>query len=291
LPVSARIKTSFPALHVRESVSAILHTSLNAADVLSFLVALVASWVVGVRLLPALLRGREPGSEDGNAALLAVATLYLMGRLAYLLLFSRHDVQGSYFVLAHVYNLLLLSRAADAVARRLDPRRASRALAATAGLVLVASLLLAGGKVRASMTTLRNAEAGGVADESRTALEIRALTRPDDVIYGGAFGLLGFLSDRVWLNGDGVANTYDYQQAIRDGRLHAWLRDNRVTYVAFEQMPGEPLPSGAGTITLVVRSPLYGAADSITVRAGDVLLRRRSGRGGGRDVCLASWHP
>ena len=75
----------------------------------------------------------------------------------------------------------------------------------------------------------------GMADEWTLAQGIRSVTSPSDVLYGGAFGLTGFFADRAWINGDGVANTYDYQRAFEHDGLGDWLRASGITSASTNQ--------------------------------------------------------
>jgi hypothetical protein len=56
---------------------------------------------------------------------------------------------------------------------------------------------------------------------------------PDDAAVGMTdCGLFGYFSDRRTVNLDGVINGYEYQRAIRDGRLAAYLQSCGVSHIA-----------------------------------------------------------
>lgn len=301
LPVSARIKSGFPVIDLGESLEAIRHTSLNLTDQAGFLTAWLLAWVAVVVLAPRFWRALRIGTPlEPSSAALGVFALYLAGRLSYMLLFSRADVQGSYAILAHVFNVLIGATAVGAWARRderRDPmaaRRLTAIAAATLGLVVV---VLLAGKLQASFTRARAAVAQGMPDEVALGREIHARTRPGDVLFGGSFGLLGFFTDRSWINGAGVVNSYDYQRVFLSpgtrgrGGLEDYLRTNRVTHVVFVFAPGTPIAERP--ILLQARSLLYQRTNTIEVRPEDIVLVRRVNRGlpGGCDLFLVRWHP
>jgi hypothetical protein len=302
LPVSARIKSAFPELDPARSLDAIRHTSLHLPDQVGFLLAGLLASATLAALAPRAWRAvRARGPLEPAVSAFLVFALYLVGRLAYMLCFSRADVQGSYAILAHVFNVLTGAAALSAWARRGAGAPSARRLAAVTafgamavGLIAVA---LAAGKVQASFGRARAAAELGMPDEVALGAEIRARTAPDDILFGGSFGLLGFFSDRAWINGDGVVNTYAYQRAFLApgsrgrGGLEDYLRENRVTHVVFVFLPGTPI--GTAPIPLRVRGLLYDRVNTYEVRPEDIVLRRRVSRGGaqGRDFYLARWRP
>lgn len=287
LPVSARIKTAFPVLDLERSLHVIRHSSLNPADQASFLLGFV---IAVATVLIVLLRAR-PGQRverlaDGPTAMLAVLTLYVLARVGYLLAFSRADVQGSYVILVHLYNLLMGLAVTSALARRPGAMGRRVPLAAAAALVLVSAVLLAG-KLERMRGAYGAVQPGGPGDEAALAAAIRDHTSPHDVLYGGAFGLVGFFADRAWINGDGVANTYAYQQAVHLGRLESYLAENRVTHVVFSSPHG--VLETSRVHRLEVASLLHRGSSTLSLDGRDVLLRWPIARGGGIDVCLARW--
>ncbi len=291
LPVSARIKSAFPHLDLARSLEVVRHSSLNAPDQASFLLGFAVALVTVLsHLAPGRLRRLPAKLADGRTAALAVLTVYVLARLGYLLAFSRTDVQGSYVILVHVYNLLMGLTATSALARRVPGAAARRVClaAAAAGLTLVSGVLLVG-KAERMRAWYQAARPGGPGDEVALAAAIRDHTPPEDVIYGEAFGLLGFFADRAWINGDGVANTLEYQRALRDDRLERYLAKNRVTHVVF--VTPRVVVDPPGVRRLVVRSALYGGSGSYSVDDRDVLLSWPSSRGGGTEVHLARWSP
>lgn len=288
LPVSARIKSAFPVIDLARSLGTIRHTSLAPQDQLSFLVAWLLAWGTLAVLAPRIvraLRDRLPLAPATSA--LGLFALYLAGRLSFMLLFSRADVQGSYAVLAHVFNLLVASARLGAWMRGRTPAVARRAAAwASLALALLALTLFAG-KLEGSWRRERTAAAQGLPDEAAFGAEIHAHTEDGDVLFGGSFGLLGFFADRPWINGDGVVNTYDYQRMFLAGEdaLGGYLSANRVTHVVFELPRGE---APAAPFHFTAFGLLYDRRGSIPLAAQDIVLRRPVARGPaeGEDVLL-----
>jgi len=285
LPVSARLKSSFPVVHLSESLRVLRFTSLHVVDQGSFVVAFLLAIGTAVafgRHAIGSLRARTP--LEPRRAALGLLALYLIGRFTFMLLFSRGDVQGSYAILAHVFSVLVLAEAASALALRAAGagRAASPIPAAMAlGLALL-SLVLFAGKVRATAGPW--SRAAGAPDEVSLGREIHALTGPGDVLYGGTFGLLGYFSDRAWINLDGVVNTYAYQRVFiepgsrGEGGLADYLEANHVSHVV-TIVPADYDP-GPGPVRLSAWGILYDRKNEFEVWPADIVLRRPAPGGG-----------
>ena len=280
LPISARLKSSFPHWDLGASLDVVLHSSLNPADVAMTFLALGGAglWLAGV----ARGRGRvDPasGAIDPATTALTILALGLAGRLTWLLLWSRLDVQGSYIILAHPFVALA---ALVLGARALGPRGV---VVAALALAVVGSGLLAG-KLRASLPAVR-AIAANDGDEWALGRRIHAAVGPDEVIYGGAFGLIGYIADRAWINGDGVANTRAYQQAIHDRRLAQHLAARSVDHVVMVTPPS--WVPGSGAIPITAESLLLGGRDTIAVHGRDIVFGSRMRRNAGSMLWLVRW--
>jgi hypothetical protein len=277
LPISARLKSSFPHLDPARSLDTVLHSSLNPVDQLALFVALAASagWLVAAAARARRTRVEAPGARQA----MAVCALYLLARIAWLLLFSRLDVQGSYFVLAHPFVAL----SALVLAHHLGGPRAVRAGAV--GLAVL-TLALAGAKLAAIGPQAR-AVAAGSGDEWALSRRLHDAVSDGDVLYGGALGLIGFAADRPWINGDGVANDRAYQDAIRAGRLAAHLAHEGVTHLVFTVSP--PRPPGREPLVLHVASTLYGVSDTLVASPLDIVRREAFRRSGGSELWLVRW--
>lgn len=198
LPISAKLKSSFPSLDFVASLETVFHSSLNLADQLAVLAALAGAvaWL-GLRLLHRTPRATGEAPSFALRAL-DVFALYLAGRLGWMMAFSRLDVQGSYFILAHAFTAMMVLVSAG----RLGAGRLAGAAA-----VGIALLALGLGAVKcAKVLPLARQIATGRGDEWEIGRQIHAAVDEPAVIYGGAFGLIGYFADRPWINGDGVAN-------------------------------------------------------------------------------------
>jgi hypothetical protein len=277
LPISARLKTSFPQFDPARSLDIVLRSSLNPVDKLALFVALAAS--AGWLVVAATRMRRPPIEEPGARQAMGVCALYLVARIVWLLLFSRLDVQGSYFVLAHPFVAL----SALVLAHRLGGARA--ASAAAAGVALL-TLCLAGAKLAAIGPQVR-AIAAGSGDEWALGRRLHDAVSDGDVLYGGALGLIGFAADRPWINGDGVANDRAYQDTIRAGRLAALLEHEGVTHLVVTVSP--PRPPGREPLVLRVASTLYGVSDSLIANPEDIVRRDALRRNGGSELWLVRW--
>jgi hypothetical protein len=293
MPVSARIKSSFPHLDPVASLAAIRSSSLPNVDQLGFLAALIVSLGAIAWLQRRVARGGLAAlPTDGPSQVLAVLSLYLAARLTFMLLFSRHDVQGGYGVLAHVFNVLVLLRGIEALTRWRGrgrsplPRRF--AIVASVALALV-SLVLATAKVRTLVARGERIASEGSLDDAAFGDEVRRHTPPTAVIYGGAFGLAGLFSDRAWINGDGVANTYEYQVALARDELRDYLRRNRVSHVVLTVDPDSL--RRAAPLRLDVMGFVSGRASSIDLDSRNVVLVTRVARGASRPMALVRFEP
>ncbi|MEO5988261.1 MAG: hypothetical protein ABIU54_05000 [Candidatus Eisenbacteria bacterium] len=291
LPVSARLKSRFPDIDVPASMHVMLHSSLNPADLGSFVLAFAVALGTAAWFLRGL-RQRRPADTlaDPQLAAIALVTFFLLMRFSYMAMFSRLDVQGSYAILAHPYNVVMAMVLTSAWARRNPNANAlgRRRIAQLAcGLLLLVSAMLVTGKCRVLLHHWGAIEAGGRGDELALARAIHEKTRPGDVIYGGAFGLVGFFADRAWINGDGVANNYAYQDVLENDGLEGYLAENRVTHAVYLLTPG--MVSADGRVPLLMRSELNGRVNHYSVADTATVLVWRSNRNRGATVCLARY--
>ncbi|HYM81439.1 MAG TPA: hypothetical protein VEY91_08510, partial [Candidatus Limnocylindria bacterium] len=264
LPISARIKSAFPDLDLGRSLEAIRHTSLHVADQASFLLAFVlalfgCAWLARQWLDRRLAQVLGPGP----GAVIALLSVYLAGRFAYMLMFSRNDVQGSYAILAHVFNVLVLVAGLAALGGRAAPETRARLASLTAAALLLIGLVLFAGKLQVTSDRWRRMAAGEAVDDATIGREIGAATQPTDILYGGAFGIAGLFADRAWINGDGVINTLDYQKALRDRRLREYLDHRSVTHVVHVVPPGRNVSE---PVEVRVRSGLFGTSDALHLK-------------------------
>ena len=235
LPISARLKTAFPHLDVSSSLNVVLHTSLNKPDQLLLFGALVAALVWCFSSMNQVWRA-VPVACGANArdAMLVWAS-YLVIRLTWLLLFSRFDVQSSYFILAGPFFFV-------AVLVGIGRWRPQMGAALACGAMIATTILLIGGKLAVAVPQLRAVAAGDADNGWELARKIHNVVRADEIIFGGSQGLLGFIADRSWINGDGVANNSEFQRAKMSGKLAEYLECHQVTFVEIDINQGRSLP-------------------------------------------------
>lgn len=289
MPISASLKSSFPALRLHDSMRAVMHSSLNAADLASFGASFLVAAITTLVIARDFLRGRGAAWLEAPRVALTVFTLYVFGRLSFLFLFSRFDVQGSYAILAHTYLALMALWLAARVPRLLPGRVGRHAVVLAALALTLAAAVLLAGKCRTTWVRWKTGERLGLVDEATLGAEIRARTAPGEVIYGGAFGLLGFFADRPWINGDGVANDFEYQRVLQADELPSYLARNHVRYVAIVWHGRGSLP--AGPIALTVQGHLYGGTATCHADGSGLVLRVPTYRDAGADVCLLRYVP
>jgi hypothetical protein len=293
LPVSAHIKSAFPRIDVAASLAVIRHSSLPPLDQFAFLVAFVGSLVTTVWLLSRARRdGVREALSDGPSQLLAVMSLYVLARLSYMLLFSRCDVQGSYGILSHVYNVLGFVTLIEAAAARTGARSrrlASSVVVAGAAALAAFSLAVLALKVQVLMGRSAQRVHEGWVDDATFGEAVRRATPEGAVIFGGSFGVAGLFADRAWINGDGVANSYAYQRALAAGALREYLHANRVGFVAF--LSDSATLRGVAPIPVNVTGALSGRVNTIEIDPRDAVLARRVARGAGPLCVIARYRP
>ncbi len=288
MAISARIKTGFPRLDVGSSLDAVLHSSLHRADLLFMGAVLVAGCVALVLLGRRISRdGRQVLSSPVNGLVAAWAG-YAVLRVAWMVLFSRYDVQAGYLIAASpIAVLILLWLFARIPAGRIRPQSLH---GATAAVLVLLSLLLFAGKLHAVTGRWHDWTQTGSSDQRTMALSIQQTTPPDAVLFGGGLGLMGFFSDRAWINADGVANDDAYQSIFsEEGGLARYLEDNGVTHVVFSDM--ETRDEGPDGFRVVVPGHLSGEEQTYRVAPDDLLQQRRLADRGNHRVYLARYTP
>src|SRR5262249_55138624 len=196
------------------------------------------------------------------------------------------DVQGSYAILAWVY-LVLLGIVANARMAARAGRHAAVAVVLPAFLLGGASLLLFAGKLHTLRGRIERRAAGAL-DEFQIGQQIGAHTAPGDVLFGGSFGLAGYFSDRAWINGDGVANTRAYQDAIRDGSLRDHVAKRGVNHLVFTT--GEEEQIEPGTLRIAYHGVLANRDATLLARVSDTVVRLPSLRSRS-EIVLVRWSP
>jgi hypothetical protein len=268
LPVSARLKSNFPHLDVAESLQVFFaNLSRHDAALLVAVWIMAAFWVVDALrqlLVFRMTRGRtnESGESTGVSDAMMILAFSLLGRVTLLLLFSRLDVQSVYAILAWPFFVI----AALVLFGRWRPPIGASVMCI--GLAAVSMALFAGktAKIAPEMESVATGRGESGWDLGR---RIHDSTKPEDVIFGGSQGLLGYISDRAWINGDGVANNAAYQEAIRDGELNRYLQCSEVDYVVAELRDLQDPP---GEFSYEARSFLYGAREELAIEGQNKVL-------------------
>ena len=136
-------------------------------------------------------------------------------------------------------------------------------------------------------------------------LEIDSVLPRDAVAAGTDVGALAFWTQRRVINLDGVINNFEYQEYLRSGRLHEYLRQQGVTYVTtalwdreqtytgrriepmYRQVLDPAAVHGVGYAKheFYVYSYLYGVySDKITFTPRDEVYRKFLGKNGIADT-------
>ncbi len=307
VPISGSLKSTFPWPRWQPGFFAeplIIARSAGALTlVTSWNLVLLAALVVAASMLIAFrraARGGDGGERDVAPAALGPAWTAALLLTLNLVLFQRWDksIDPRYFALPATLAVFTLGVA-------VAPWLARRAVAGVAALLL------------ALVVTWSGQDAWRLARSPRAADPLTALMRDIDaalpanaVVAGTDTGALGFWTRRRVVNLDGVVNDWAYQDALRDGRLAAWLAGEGVTHVAsglWDRAPAytgravEPMyrhgvdpvaqAGGAyGAHRFFVHSYRYGVdSDAIELRADHEVFRRDLGADGWNRTAFVIW--
>lgn len=70
------------------------------------------------------------------------------------------------------------------------------------------------------------------------AKKLKEVTNVNDKIFQfDISGTIGFFSERNIINGDGLVNSFEYIQAIENGRLSVFLKDKKINYYSMHSEP------------------------------------------------------
>ena len=284
MPVSAKLKTSFPHPDIGRSIHTFLTTSVSSPDMLIFAFAGTTALLTCALAAREVLAGRrEPLSARPFDVLLLLFSVYLVGRFTFMFLFSRLDVQGGYVILAHVYVLFVLAWGVAWAHERGFTRIFGMSVLA---LILVSGLVAAG-KWQVSSKRITRMHTDGFTDQITLAREVGQLVGDRGVLFGGKFGIMGYFSARPWVNKDGVIHNYAYQEAIRDNALEEYLERAGVNWVVM--FHDRPVPS-EGVLLLEVPSHLYDTTAVLEIDAEKIERTTRLGeRNSGQALLLARY--
>ena len=78
--------------------------------------------------------------------------------------------------------------------------------------------------------------------EYNYALEIKKITKPDDRIFMiDLSGIVGYFSDRKIINGDGLINSFEYQNYLSSNRLKEYIADKKINYYSTYSQDHSPV--------------------------------------------------
>ena len=227
MPISGQLKSTFPQVSLGpESLAKVSRIKLLIG-------ALGAAYLAWNLISRRSWQRLSPERKYLRAALLAMS-VYAVLHLAHTLLFMHWGVYNWHFI---AYNLFFAALVAEGI-EALRPRLSNRLWN---GGVIAAALVL---------ILLTGRQLVGLADESRrdafnwltyeSALWVRANTAPDDILAIKDTGTFGYFCRRRTINLDGLVNNREYQDALRAQRLHDYLAQHHVRYLAvhaFSEFP------------------------------------------------------
>jgi hypothetical protein len=210
MPISGMSKSSFPWPHVQlAQLTSVAHDprTLRSLNQLTCLAPIV--------LGPLVVGGTGALGERGARIVRWLAVLGLV-QVASFVFFQKWTKPLEQWYLAPVVAMSAAIIAA-AVVDRLGVRWAFGL--ATAMALTVAVLVGAGFGKRAAEP------------QKQVVIDFLDTMPPETVFASTDSGILAFGSDRRVLNLDGLVNSFAYQDAIADGRLGAWLREQGAQYL------------------------------------------------------------
>jgi len=216
VPISGALKSSFP--HVSFSARRLEHlsTRLGLMQIaLSTIAILVCVLIPASKSITGQTRRRVP-------AILWVIYAASLAHLANSLLFMNWAVHWWHYASYAPMTVILIAVAFD----RLSTRLRFTAIASACCVGLVAS--------GSAAALYWDAKSRGYHHQPwiEAAYWSNAHLPPDAVVGMTDCGLFGYFCDRPTVNLDGVINGYEYQSALRDGRLAEYLARCKVTHIA-----------------------------------------------------------
>ena len=225
LPISGWIRTYPPG-------------SAALASILDFPYDDYRATILGLCALTAiahLILGRRLGVAGDPASTVRSGLLHTLAAFVLVYLFVLHTLyRGGIPTWALTLPLTLgLVLASDLLERFVVPRLRAQ-LGAVAAIAATASVLLitaAASLALVPWTAMRNNHDLAI----DFALDLRqSLPREARVFQVDASGLVGYVSERAVVNGDGLIGSWEYQNALAADELPAWLEEHDVSYVAWD---------------------------------------------------------
>lgn len=173
------------------------------------------------------LRRRRTGA--GHFSFLCVLSslrVYVLLYLLILVFWGLGEIRFWYFILPLIFSFVVWGVWLDHWAQRRPVL--TRPLFTAMMIVLLLGLA-------AAMVHKKISWSGG-RDVWALAQWIKTNLPPDTRIFQvDGSGVIGYFSERTVINGDGLVNSWDYQRALQQGRLRAFLRECKVDYLVWNR--------------------------------------------------------
>ncbi|NLP10553.1 hypothetical protein GX408_09180 [bacterium] len=207
-----------------------------------------------------LRRKKARAAQASFLHVLCSLTVYVLFYSLILVLGGLGEIRFWYFVLPLVISFLVWGVWLD---RRVQ-RRPVLTQALRTAMMVVLLLGLFAAMVHKKITW------SGRRDCWALAQWIKVNTPPDTRIFQvDGSGVIGYFSERAVINGDGLVNSWDYQRALQQGQLRAFLQSCKVDYLVWNRyLEGEKIE---------IRIPLKNHRGYVLGFAGAPELRARFG--------------
>jgi len=240
MPISGALKTSFPEASIKLTNLNIEHAGLY----------LLVFGTVGLEIWRG--NGRDPFVK-----LLALLSIGLVLHALFTVLYIRWGAFSWHFATSIPVGALCAAVLVRHAAARL-PRSLVMAAVAAFALFQIAALAISISRLGDTFTVA-----------SREAGEWVAVNLPPDAVLGMKdSGNFSYFSRRRVMNLDGVANSFEYANAVCRGRLEDFVRSHGVEYIAQHSVPRRVRIGAYETIKLIYPCHLPGGRDS------ELVLRR-----------------
>ncbi len=164
--------------------------------------------------------------NDSFRLVLSSLAVYILLYLLILVFWGLGEIRFWYFLLPLVFSFVLWSVWLD----RWSQRRPVLHQPLFTALMIVLLTVLAVAIVHKKITW------SGRRDGWALAQWIKTNTPPETRIFQvDGSGVIGYFSERTVINGDGLVNSWDYQRALQQGRLHDFLHSCKVDYLVWNR--------------------------------------------------------
>lgn len=176
--------------------------------------------------------GRAVLTRTQHEALPAATAAWAIAYVTVMSILLRGGLESWYFPMPLAASVVAALSLFDAVTR-------TRHRLATLGATTIAVAAIAATALAVRVQTGR----GWFFDDAlRTARWIDQTLPPDARVFQvDNAGIVAYFAHRAVVNGDGLINSWDYQQALRTDRLPAYLADHRLDTIVFDEDGGAPL--------------------------------------------------